>query len=32
MQRMPQFGPLRQSIIALDSFDKRRREYKGWSE
>ena len=32
MQQMPQFGPLTQSIIALDSFDKRRREYKrvGW--
>ena len=32
MQRMPQFSPLMQSIIALDSFDKRRREYKrvGW--
>ncbi|WP_419165030.1 GIY-YIG nuclease family protein [Candidatus Palauibacter sp.] len=32
MQQMPQFGPLMQSIMALDSFDKRRREYKrvGW--
>ena len=32
MQQMPQFGPLMQSITALDSFDKRRREYKrvGW--
>ena len=32
MQQMPQYGPLMQSIMALDSFDKRRREYKrvGW--
>ena len=32
MQQMPQFGPLMQSIMALKSFDKRRREYKrvGW--
>lgn len=32
MEQMPRFGPLMQSMMALDSFDKRRREYKrvGW--
>ena len=32
MQQTPQWSPLMQSIMALDAFDKRRREYKrvGW--